>query len=138
MSLNWSQRNALAASLELLEQSLDKIERLLNSPPAGLTYSVEVDFGPVTAQHIRERCRDIRSKIAEIVPAFELPKHRWDGRQMIDAEMSAAWCNLEDTRLPELRRYGTVDPALAGTLAPRLERLINLVLDLRQLTEERD
>ena len=138
MSLNWSQRNVLATSLELLERSLDEIERLLDSPPAGLTYAIEVDFRPATARQIRERCRDIRGEIAEIVTAFELSQRRWDGRRMIDAEMSAAWSNLEELRLPGLRRYGAVDPALTETLVPRLERLINLVLALRQLAFERE
>lgn len=133
MSLNQPQRNALATNLQQLERSLNEIERLLDSPPTGVTYTTEVDFGPGTARQIRERCRDLRSQIADIAAAFELPQRRWDGRRIIVAEMSVAWADLEDMRPAKLRRYGTVDPALNETLAPRLERLIELVLTIQEL-----
>jgi hypothetical protein len=133
MSLNQPQRNALANNLQQLEQSLDEIERLLDSPPAGVTYTTEVDFDPPTIQCLRETCRETRGQIAEIAAAFELPQRRWDGRRIIVAEMSVAWIDLEDMRPPKLRRYGTVDPALNETLAPRLERLMELVLAMREL-----
>ncbi len=133
MSLNQPQRNALATNLQQLERSLNEIERLLDSPPAGVTYTTEVGLGPATARQIRERCRDLRSQIAEIAATFELPQRRWDGRRIIVAEMSVAWADLEDMRPPKLRRYGAVDPTLNETLAPRLERLIELVLAVQEL-----
>jgi hypothetical protein len=133
MSLNQPQRNALATNLQQLERALNEIERLLDSPPTGVTYTTEVDFGPATIQRLRETCRDTRSQIAEIAAAFELPQHRWDGRRMIVAQMSVARIDLEDMRPPKLQRYGTVDPTLNETLAPRLERLIDLVLAIREL-----
>jgi hypothetical protein len=133
MGLNQPQRNALANNLQQLERSLDEIERLLDSPPTGITYTTEVDFDPPTIQRIRETCRETRGQIADIAAAFELPQHRWDGRRMIVAEMSVAWIDLEDMRPPKLRRYGTVDPDLNETLAPRLERLMELVLAMREL-----
>jgi hypothetical protein len=86
--LNQPQRNALATTLQQLEQSLDTIERLLDAPAAGVTHTTEVDFRPATVQHIRERCHDTRSQIAEIAAAYDLPRRRWNGRQIIVAEMN--------------------------------------------------
>lgn len=136
MSLNQPQRNALATSMQQLERSLDEIERLLDSPPAGISYTTEVNFGPATARQIRENCRALRRQIEDIMFAFELPQRRWNGRQIIVAEMSVAWADLEDMRPSKLRRYGAVDPALSETLAPRLERLMELVLVIQDLASQ--
>jgi hypothetical protein len=133
VSLNQPQRNALATNLEQLERSLNEIERLLDSPPGGVTYTTEVDFSPITVEQLRARCHDLRSQIAETAAAFDLPCRRWNGRQLIVAEMSVAWVDLEDLRPPKLRRYGAVDPSLSETLAPRLERLSSLVLAIQDL-----
>jgi hypothetical protein len=64
---------------------------------------------------------------------FELPRHHWYGRQIIVAEMSSAWTNLEEVRPERLRRFGAVDPTLTETLTPGLERLIQLVWVVRDL-----
>jgi hypothetical protein len=68
------------------------------------------------------------------VERFELPPHRWYGRQIIMAEMISTWTNLEEIRPERLRRFGAVDPTLTETLAPSLERLIQLVRDVQNLT----
>jgi hypothetical protein len=133
VSLNQAQRNALASNLEQLERSLDEIERLLDSPPAGVTYIIGVDFELTTVQQIREKCCDIRGQIAEIAAAFDVPRRRLNARRVIVADLSVAWADLQDLRPPKLRRYGTVDPSLAETLSPRLERLINLVSAIQDL-----
>ncbi len=136
MSLNQPQRTALASNLLHLEQSLNEIERVLAGPPAGITYTTEVDFEAATADQIRAKCREIRVQIADLAATFQLAPHRWVGRRIIAAEMSTAWANLEDMRLPKLRRYGAVDPALQETLAPRLNRLIDLVVAVRDLVSQ--
>jgi len=116
-----------------LERALDEVERLLDSPPAGITYTTEVDFSPTTIQQIREQCRDMRRQITEMVAVFELPPHHQNGRRVIVAEMSIIWTYLEDMRPSKLRRYGAVDPALSETLPPRLERLIASVRAVQTL-----
>lgn len=131
--LNQGQRTALTTSLLHLEQALDEIDHLLDHPPSGVTYTTEVEFGPATAQQIREKCDQLRRQITDAVAAFNLPRHHWSGRRVIVAEMSTAWANLEDMRPAKLRRYGTVDPALNEILTPRLEDLIHLVLTVQEL-----
>jgi hypothetical protein len=133
MSLNQPQRNALAANLEQLERSLDEFERLLDSPPAGVTYVIEVDFAPATVQQIHEKCRDLRGQIAEIAAAFDVPRRRVNVRRVIAADLTLAWVNLQDLRPSRLGGYGAVDPSLTETLAPRLERLGDLAVAIRDL-----
>jgi hypothetical protein len=136
MSLNQAQRDAIATTLMQLEQALDEIERLLDGPKSGVTYTTETNFGSVTTQQIRDRCTDIRDCIVDIVAAFELPHHHQDGRRIIAAEMSVAWVNLEEIRPHRLRRYGTVVPTLTETLEPRLDRLAELVRVIQVLASQ--
>lgn len=138
MSLNQAQRNAVTTTLVQLDQALDEIERLLDGPTSGITYATEIDFGLATARRIRERCTDIRSQSADIVAAFELPRQQRNGRQIIVAEMSLAWVNLEEVRPHRLRRYGAVAPTLAETLEPGLEYLASLALTIQDLASRGD
>lgn len=131
--LNWLQRTALAVTLEQLERSVDEIERALDGAPAGATYIVVLDLEPATLRQIREQCAAVRRQIADIAAAFALPPRESNVRQMIVAEMSNAWAHLEDLRPSKLQRYGDVDPILDETLAPQLERLIRLVLEIEDL-----
>lgn len=131
--LNQAQQTALTTSLLHLEQALDEIERLIDRPPTGVTYTTEVEFGPATGQQIRQNCHEIRQRIRDLAAEFNLPRHHWSGRRVIVAEMSSAWANLEDMRPARLRRYGAVDPALDDKLTPRLEHLIHLVLAVQEL-----
>jgi len=131
--LNRFQRTALAVTLEQLERSLGEIERLLDGAPAGVTHVTVVDLEPATIRQVREQCETARCQVAEMVAAFKLPRQRSNVRQVIVAEMGAVWSRLEDLRPSKLRRYGSVDPSLDETLAPRLEQLIHLVLAIGEL-----
>lgn len=136
--LNWLQRTALGVTLEQLERSVDAIERMLDGAPAGITYTMALDLEPATLRQIREQCAAVRRQIADIAAAFALPPRQSNVRQMIVAEMSNAWAHLEDLRPSKLQRYGSVDPILNETLAPRLERLIHLVLAIDELARSRE
>lgn len=138
MSLNQAQRTAVSTTLLHLERALDEIERLLDGPSSGVTYTTEVNLAPTTAQQIRRVCGDIRSEIAAMAERFELPPHRWYGRQVIVGEMTSTWTNLEEIRPERLRRFGAVDPTLTETLAPGLERLIQLVWAVQNLASRGD
>ena len=133
VSLNQAQRNALAANLEQLERALDEFEQLLDSPPAGVTYAIEVDFAPATLQQIHEKCRDLRGQIAEVAVAFDVPRRHINVRRVIAADLTLAWVNLQDLRPSRLRGYGDVDPSLTETLTPRLDRLGELAAAIRDL-----
>jgi hypothetical protein len=88
---------------------------------------------PVVAQHMREKCKELRNEIAEITAFFDLPRHHWYDRRIIVGEMASAWVNLEEIRPNRLHRYGAVDPTLTETLTPRLERLSQLVRVIQNL-----
>jgi hypothetical protein len=133
MSLNQAQRTALSTTLLHLEKALDEIEHLLDGSTVGVTYTTEVDLAPAAAQQIRERCAAIRTEMAELMERFELPSHHWYGRQIVVAEMTSTWTNLEEVRPERLRRFGAVDPTLTEILTPRLERLIQLVRAIQNL-----
>ena len=133
MSLNQAQRIAVSTTLLHLERSLDEIERLLAGSGNGVTYTTEVNLTTATAQQIREVCANIRREIAAMVEHFDLSTQRWYGRQVIVAEMTSAWTNLEEVRPERLRRFGAVDPSLTETLTPGVERLIQLVWAVQNL-----
>jgi hypothetical protein len=138
MSLNPSQLNALGVVLEQLERTLDEFEHLLDSPPAGVTYVVEVDFAPATVQQIHEKCRALREQIAEVAATFDVSRRHINVRRVIAGDMAIAWVNLQDLRPSRLRGYGDVDPSLTETLAPRLEKLGELATAIRDLASEGD
>lgn len=133
MSLNQAQRTAVSTTLLHLERSLDEIEGLLAGSGHGVTYTTKVNLAPATAQQILAKCTDIRAEIAAMAARFELPRQHWYGRQVIVAEMTSAWTNLEEVRPERLRRFGVVDPTLTETLTPSLERLTQLVWDVQNL-----
>lgn len=133
MSLNQAQRTAVSTTLLQLEKSLDEIERLLAGSGNGVTYATEVNLAPATAQQIQAVSAEIRREIAVMVDRFGLSHHRWSARQVIVAEMTSSWTNLEEIRPDRLKRYGAVDPALNETLSPGLERLIDLVRAMQTL-----
>lgn len=134
MSLNQSQRTAVSTTILHLEQSLNEIERLLTGPNQGSTFITEVNLAPAAAHQIRAVCAEMRREIAALVKQFELPLHHWYDRQVIMAEMTSAWTNLEEVRPERLHRFGAVDPTLTQTLTPGLERLIQLIRDVQNLT----
>ena len=57
-------------------------------------------------------------------------------RRVIVAEMTSAWCSLEDSRPAKLRRYGAVDTTLIETLDSRLDRLSRLVMAVKDLASK--
>ena len=136
MSLNSAQAHAVAAALMQLEQALADIERLLDGPVAGVTQTFVTDMSPITVQQVRQGCDEIRGRIAELIELFQLPQRRWNVRRVIVAEMTSAWCSLEDSRPAKLRHYGAVYTTLIETLDSRLDRLSRLVMAVKDLASK--
>jgi len=93
---------------------------------------------PMTPELSAQLARQIEALLAEIAvvaETFELQPQVEDVGQAALAEMTVAWADLHDLDPGKLGRYGVVDPALTETLAPHVQRLIELSDDLIQLVK---
>ena len=48
------------------------------------------------------------------------------------------WCDLEDSRPQKLRRYGALNPQADEVLGPSIQRLIELMLAMNDVTGGKD
>ena len=136
MPLNEYQRSSLQVSLKLLEKMLMEIEVLLNPETEGTLYRRILDIHTDRRSQILAISQDARREIAELATIFDLKREEMPVHQIIVANLSRVWADLEDTRPTTLARYGDVDPALKDTLDPRIDRLIKLVLAMEALAEQ--
>lgn len=134
--LNTAQRNSVAITLRQLERALARAEALLGGPAEGTLSRTVTPVTPERADDARRFIEEARREIAATAAAFGLPVEEQDGRREIAGLLALAWEGLEDARAAKLRRYGAVDPALADSLDPRVERLIALVLALERAVSD--
>lgn len=136
MALNPYQKNSLAVQLRHLEQALRDVRQQMAAPQDGILFkrtgvpkSVRRKLEPLIGQMLAE--------IALLAERFDLENQVDDLGAVVRAEMAGAWEGLYDTLSPKLARYGDVDPALAETLDPHLQRLITLADRVIQASRER-
>ena len=123
--LNRAQRIALEVELRHLEQHLLRIQALIRAPQDGILTRYR-PLSPDATQRLEPLLKDMLAVIAELVEQFELRPRTEDAGRYVGAVMADTWTGLYDLLPQNLRRYGTVNPALEESLTPALQRLIHL------------
>lgn len=133
MSFNPSQKRAVAVRLRLLEERLAVIRRLMDQDELGRLY--RRDRAQLSAEQrarMETLLAGIRAEIARVADTFDLAIEHQDAARRIAGLLGVTWEGLGDVRAGRLGGLGKVDPALRELLDPSVERLMQLVLELKE------
>jgi hypothetical protein len=124
IALNANQRRHFEVLFSRLEDSLSKIERLLNAPgsPSLLTI-VQDDVPAAFRAHAESELPRIRDQIEEMASRLALQPRTVSLRRVIAAALTSDVVNIEDSASTQLRGYGSVDPSVVELLDPALSAL---------------
>ena len=95
---------------------------------AGILYCNLLRLSPESRAVARQVIEAALNEIAELAREFDLKPVEKDLTATVAAAMSTDWVHLCDARSDTLVQYGAVDPRLAQTLDPRLNRLAEMAL----------
>ncbi len=133
MKLHELHQRRLEATVSLVEDALDRIERLLaEGGQAGIIRSVEDTLSAEEGAAMREKIRRLRDDLNAFATKFCLQRRPMDIRQVLNAELSSAWAMLENCRPKRMKGYGVeFDPQMRAALEESVERLVAQVTALR-------
>lgn len=134
MELHELHKRRLEATLQLLEDSLERIEHLLATPRGGSPAKPNAGgLSDEQAERLLAGVGQFRAELRHFAKQFLLQKHPLDLRQSLNAELSSAWVYLENCRPKRMRGYGVPFTAEArANLEEHVEQLLERVLDLRK------
>ena len=117
------------ATVQLLEQALDRMERLLTQQQApGIIKPVRNTLAEESSARLLEKLRKLREHLHEFAARFGLQNHPVDIRQLLMAELSSAWVILEDCRPKRMKGFGvSFEPDLRKALDESLDVLLREV-----------
>lgn len=131
ISLTPGQASALRASLYLLEQDLEEVERLLLQPERkGLLYTRYSDLPDSLREGLLGQVAHMKQQIFSLINILGLQPEVQSCRRHLLSILSVRWSDLEDTRPHRLRSYGALSPELSDFLEERITSLIQI---LRQM-----
>lgn len=131
--LNTAQRRHVAVYLELLQKSLDEVERLIALPPtsrAGSLIHHDADLPEQFATVAAPVVTRLRERLESLVMALRIPPKRRSRMRSIHAILTDEAIRVEDYFSGELAGYGPVHPTVRVEIDPQLEMLQG---DLRTL-----
>ena len=124
IKLNANQRRHFEVLLSRLEESLTKIERLLDEQRASQSLTrVDDDVPAEFRSGARAELPRIRSQLDALVASLELQPRTVSLRRLIGATLTTEAVRVEDSFSTHLRGYGQLDPSIAEHVDPALERL---------------
>jgi len=133
--LNTAQLRHVAVYLELLQKSLDEIERLVSMPPTvrqGCLVQHDADLPEVFATVAAPVVERLRERVEGLVTALRIPPKRRSRLRSVHAILTDESIRVEDYFSSELAGYGAVHPMVKVHIDPQLELLRS---DLRMLLE---
>lgn len=138
--LNDAQRSRLNIVLHEFEKSLREADAWLSEdrPSAGALYRRRVGLSAGRRAVVRAQISAALDEIASLAQTLHLDGVEEDMSAKIAAEMINHWSDLIDSRSHALRRYGAVNPELAGLLDERLTWLAERALALAHLVQSEE
>jgi hypothetical protein len=125
IKLNANQRRHFEVLLARLEDSLTKIERLLDDAQVSQSLTtVDDDVPPDFRSGARAELPRIRSQVDALVAALALQPRTVSLRRLIGATLTTETVRIEDSFSTHLRGYGQLDPSVAEHVDPALDRLV--------------
>ncbi len=133
MELHELHRRRLEATLPLVENGLDRMERLLEgSGEKGIAHAVESTLPEEERTILLEKIRRLRNALRTFAERFALREHQLDLRQVLNAELSSAWVMLENCRPKRMKGYGVEwEESVRAELDEHVNSLLAQVIALR-------
>jgi len=133
MKLHELHQRRLEVTVSLVENGLDRMERLLSEgPPGGSVRTVEDTLSPEERSSLLVDFGHLRSQLRRLAEQYSLQRHAVDIHQVLNAELSSAWVMIENCRPKRMKGYGVeFDPVVRATLEDNVEQLLARVLALR-------
>jgi hypothetical protein len=134
--LNENHRRVLAGTLRRVELAAWRLEDQLiggEFPQLALT---RFTHAPTSSQRtaLLQLTKQVREEVAKLASDYQFEVGEQDYARTIMAEFTLLWSDLEDARPHKLRAYGAINPKAHTILGPRLQRLIDLVLAIDEVT----
>ncbi len=135
--LSQTQKNSLAAILQLIEKNLYNVRLQLKAGEYnGVVYSVKIEISPCQLDKICNKIKQIEDEILFLKERYDLPvKERTLSKQLMSLS-SYFWSVLIDKKTEKLKRYGAVPDQLKTELDPHIDSLISLVNGLSEIVTE--
>lgn len=123
--LNANQRRHFDVLFARLEDSLDKVGRLLGTPDehSRVLTTVHDDVPPSFRAHARPLIADLRRQIVDLAEALSLEPRTVSTARVIGASLSAEAIRLEDSLSPQLQGYGVVHQSVPERLDPVIQAM---------------
>ncbi|MBF6612974.1 MAG: hypothetical protein IVW55_07565 [Chloroflexi bacterium] len=134
--LNESQRRSLATVARRVELAAWHLEeRLLRETPPQLALTRFTD-PPDSAQRtaLLRLVQHVRQEVATLAVDYHLAVTQESFVRSTIGEFTLLWCDLEDSRPQKLQRYGALNPQADEVLGPPIQRLIELMLAMSDVT----
>ncbi len=128
-------RRRLGATVQLLEQSLARMEDLLrHSERKAILSRVENTLSREDREGILDKIRELRAALEDLAERFMLPGQSLDVRQILGAELATAWVMLENCRPKRMKGYGVeFGEKERKALEESVEELLAKVVALREM-----
>ncbi len=133
--LNRYQRSAVAHTLRTLELTLRGALSEAGRREQGILYRRDGALSEEQAGEIERLIDAGLREIDALAQTLALPTEAFSNRTALLGQLNVLWVDLHEIRAESLRGYGQVNPDLALTLNPRIERLIELVTALMNLLQ---
>jgi hypothetical protein len=133
--LNAAQLRHVAVYLELLQKSLDEVERLVTMPPVvreGRLVQHDADLPEEFASVAAPVVERLRERVEGLVKALRIPPKRRSRRRSVHAILTDESLRVQDYFSSELAGYGAVHPLVKVHIDPQLTMLRD---DLRMLLD---
>jgi len=132
--LNANQKRSLSVALRLVEEIFDEVESLiLSGPRQGTLLEFTGKLSAEEGKELLERLALGRQVVKEMVRRFALEKVPLDLRSRLTASLTYLWTVLADAYSKDLRDYGPISEELPQFLDPSLDRLEDLVQEMKRI-----
>ena len=132
--LNPAQQRSVTVALKMMEEHLRQILQWMSlSEEEGVLFRRKIDLSEEERTKVMKKINEGLDLIAQLAERLNLQPVEEDLNSAIRSQMSVDWANMMDARAEKLAGYGAVNPSLALTLDPSIERLAYVALSLANL-----
>jgi hypothetical protein len=134
--LNENHRRSLGTVLRRVELAAWRLEDRITRGEAPTLALTRFTHPPDSVQKaaLLQLTKRIRQEVAELASDYNLEVAEENLLRSVMGEFTLLWCDLEDSRPQKLGRYGAIDPQAYKVLGPPIQRLIELMLAINDVT----
>ena len=129
--INDNHRRAISSGLGMLDEALCQFQRWTEGAEArSVLYEERNGLSLAQRQRIAALIGDLQAKIAELRDGLGLTRRVQSVSQAIRGDCSVLWVSLVESESHHMQGYGTLGPEAAAYLDPKLQAIIDRMLEL--------